>query len=222
MRIIVVGAGDIGMPIIRYLSARGHLLTVIEKDEKRCKEIAEHSDAAIFNGNGADPEIWKSIEAEKADVLLTLTNDDEINLKTCQIAKSQFGVPLVIARAHQPENVEKIKKAGADVVICPSIEVRRLFLNALESFVVETLYEQPDEDYKIVKVAISPNGSVIGKNLQQLGIPEGCRIICVFRNGEVIYPTKTFVFKAKDKVLLSGPTRLLEKIVEKFISVEVP
>lgn len=222
MRIIIIGAGDIGMPIIRYLSERGHLLTVIEKDEKKCREIAEHSDAAIFNGDGINPEIWKSIEADKTDALFVLTNDDEINLKACQIAKSQFGIPLVIVRAHQPGNIEKIKEAGADVVICPSIETRHLFLRALESFGIETLYEQPIEDFKIVKVTISPNGSIIGKNPQQLGIPEECRIIAVFRNGELIYPSKTFVFKAKDKVLLSGPIIYLEKILEKFRSVEVP
>ncbi|MGQ9551524.1 MAG: potassium channel family protein [Candidatus Bathycorpusculaceae bacterium] len=221
LRIMIVGAGDIGMPIIHYLSERGHLLTVIESDEEKCRGIVEHSDAAIFNGSGADTEIWKNIEADKMDALLVLTNDDEINLRVCQIAKNQFGIPFVIARAHQPENIEKIKEAGADVVICPSKETRRLFLNALESLTAETLYEHTTADFKIVKVTIPPNGSIIGKTIDQLGIPEECRIIGIFRNGEIVYPTRSFVFKGKDRVLLSGSFKFVEKIMEELRNVEL-
>lgn len=218
---MIIGAGDIGMPIIHYLSERGHLLTVIEKNEKKCKEIAEHSDAAIFNGSGADPKIWENVEADKMDALLALTNDDEINLKVCQIAKRQFGIPFVIARAHQPENIDKMKEAGADVVICPSKETQRLFLNALESLTVETLYEHTTADFKIVKVTIPPNGSIIGKTIDQLGIGEECRIIGIFRNDKLVHPTKSFVFKGEDRVLLSGSREVVEKIVEKLRDVEI-
>lgn len=218
---MVIGAGDIGMPTIHYLSQRGHILTVIERDEKKCKKIAEHSDAAIFNDSGADPEIWKTIEADKMDALFALTNDDEINTRVCQIAKRQFGIPFVIARAHQPESIEKIKEAGADVVICPSQETRRLFINALESLTAETLYEHTTADFKIVRVTIPPNGSIIGKTTDQLGIPEECRIIGIFRDGELVYPTKYFVFKGRDRVLLSGPLESVERIVEKLRIVEL-
>jgi trk system potassium uptake protein TrkA len=221
LRIVIVGAGDIGMPIIRYLSQRGHLLTVIETDEKKCREIVEHSDAAIFIGSGADEEIWKTIEADKMDALLALTSDDEINIKVCQIAKRQFGIPFVIARAHQPENMSKMKDNGADVVLCPAQETRRLFLNALESLTAETLYEDVTANFKIVKVTIPPNGSIIGKTIGHLDLSENCRILSIFRNGELVYPTKTFVFKGGDRILLSGSLDLVEKIVEKLRSVEV-
>jgi len=218
---MIIGAGDIGMPIIHYLSERGHLLTVIETDERKCKEITNHSDAAIFQGSGANLEIWQNIEADKVDALLALTNDDEINIEVCKIAKNQFGIPFVIARAHQPENIEKIKEAGADVAICPSQETRRLFLNALESLTAETLFEQSTADFKIVKVTIPPNGSIIGQTIDQLGFSEECRIIGIFRNGELVYPTKSFVLKGRDRVLLSGSLEFVEKIVEKLRNVEI-
>lgn len=155
------------------------------------------------------------------DALLALTNDDEITLRVCQIAKSQLGIPFVIARSHQPENIEKIKEAGADVVICPSQETRHLFLNALESLTVEILYEHTTADFKIVKVTIPPNGSVIGKTIDGLGVPEECRIIGIFRNGQLVYPTKSFIFKSGDKVLLSGSLKFVEETVEKLRNVEI-
>lgn len=221
---MIIGAGDIGIPITRYLSERGHLVTVIENDEDACKEVAEHSDASIFKGSGADSEIWKNAEADKMDTLFALTNNDEINLKVSQIAKRQFGIPFVIARAHQPESINKIKEAGADVVICPSVETRRLFLNALESLTTETLYEHSSADFKIVRVTIPPNGCIIGKAMNQLvstHIMEKCRIVGIFRNGELVYPTRSFMFKGKDRVLLSGSLDFVDKIVEQLQSIEV-
>src|SRR3990170_1451456 len=112
------------MPIIHYLSGKENILTVIEKDEKKCKHISDHADAAIFHGSGSDIEIWKTIEAEKMDALMALTNDDEVNMGAIVIAKGQYGIPLVIARARQPENIPIMKEMGADIIICPSLETR--------------------------------------------------------------------------------------------------
>jgi trk system potassium uptake protein TrkA len=218
---MIIGAGDLGMPIIHYLSERGHQLTVIEMDENRCKEIANHSDAAIFQGSGADPEIWKNIEADKMDTLLALTNDDEINIKACEVAKKRLGIPLVIARVRQPENKAKSKEAGADVTICPAEETRRLFLNALENLTAETLCEYTAENFKVIMVTIPPDGSIIGKSVDQVGISGNCKITSVLRNGTFVFPTESFVFKGGDKVLLLGSFELVEKAAEKLRNIEI-
>ena len=218
---MIIGAGDIGMPIIHYLSERGHLLTVIEKDEKRCKHIADHADAAIFKGNGDDKEIWKSAEADKMDTLMALTNNDKINVVACGMAKRDFGIPFVIARAHQPEYVEKMKEAGADAAFCPSLETRRLFLNAIESRTAETLYEKQRADFKLVMVSIPQNGAIIGKTLDQLNLQERCVVTTVFRNGTFAFPTESFMFKGGDKALVMGSSENVEKIVEKLRNVEI-
>jgi len=218
---MIIGAGDIGMPIIHYLSERGHLLTVIEKDEKRCKHIADHADAAIFKGNGDDKEIWKSAEADKMDTLMALTNNDKINVVACGMAKRDFGIPFVIARAHQPEYVEKMKEAGADAAFCPSLETRRLFLNAIESRTAETLYEKQRADFKLVMVSIPQNGAIIGKTLDQLNLQERCVVTTVFRNGTFVFPTESFMFKGGDRALVMGASENVEKIVEKLRNVEI-
>jgi len=218
---MIIGAGDIGMPIIHYLSERGHLLTVIEKDEKRCKHIADHADAAIFKGNGDDKEIWKSAEADKMDTLMALTNNDKINVVACGMAKRDFGIPFVIARAHQPEYVEKMKEAGADAAFCPSLETRRLFLNAIESRTAETLYEKQRADFKLVMVSIPQNGAIIGKTLDQLNLQERCVVTTVFRNGTFVFPTESFMFKGGDRALVMGSSENVEKIVEKLRNVEI-
>jgi trk system potassium uptake protein TrkA len=218
---MVIGTGDIGMPIVHYLSEIGNIVTVIEKDEKRCKHIADHADAAIFRGSGTNLRIWKSAEADKADALFALTNKDDVNARVCEIAKKQFGIPFVVARAHQPESIDSIRAAGADVVICPSLETKRLFLNALESRSVETLYEKDSISYKLAVVTVPPNGTVIGKTVEQLDLPENVRIATVFRNSSYEFPTPNFMLKGGDRVLLMGSKEETVKSAEKLRQVEV-
>jgi trk system potassium uptake protein len=221
LRIMIVGAGDIGLPLIHYLSERGHLLTVIEKDEAACKHIVDHADAAIFQGSGGEKEIWKNLEADKMDALMALTNNDETNIAVCEIAKRDFGIPFVIARAHQPESIDLMKAAGADIAICPSIETRRLFLNAIESRTVETLYEKANVGFKIVSVIIPQNGVVIGKNRDKLDEPEKLMIASIFRNTAFVFPSESFVFKGGDRVLLLGESETVEKTAEKLREAEI-
>ena len=216
MRAIIIGAGDIGMPIIRYLAERGHVLSVFEKDEKRCKHIANHSDAAIFCGSGDLQEIWKSAEAEKTDLLMALTNDDTVNAEASRMAKRDYGIPLVIARARQPANIEKIREAGADIAICPSEETLRVFLNALESRSVVTLYESQRKRFKIAMVSVPSNGAAIGKKLEDFGISKKCEVANVLRNGSFVFPDESFMFKSGDQVVVTGSTEDVEKLVEKL------
>jgi trk system potassium uptake protein TrkA len=209
------------MPIVHYLSETGNIVTVIEKDEKKCKHIADHADAAIFRGSGTNLRIWKSAEAEKADALFAVTNVDDINARVCEIAKKQFGIPFVVARARQPESMEKMREAGADVVICPSLETKRLFLNALESRSVETLYEKDSIGYKLAVVTVPSNGSMIGKKVEQLNLPENVRVATVFRNSGFEFPPQSFMFKGGDRVLLMGLKDETVKVAEKLRQVEV-
>jgi trk system potassium uptake protein TrkA len=218
---MVIGTGDIGMPVVHYLSETGNIVTVIEKDEKRCKHIADHADAAIFRGSGTNLRIWQSAEAEKADALFALTDKDDVNARVCEIAKKQFGIPFVVARAHQPESIEKIREAGADVVICPSLETKRLFLNALESRSVETLYEKDNIGYKLAVVTVPSNGTMIGKKVEQLNLSENARIATVFRNSNFEFPARSFMFKGGDRVLLMGSKEETGKAAEKLRQVEI-
>ena len=155
------------------------------------------------------------------DALMALTNNDKTNIAVCEIAKRDFGIPFVIARAHQPESIDLMKAAGADIAICPSIETRRLFLNAIESRTVETLYEKANVGFKIVSVIIPQNGVAIGKNRDRFDEPEKLRIASIFRNGAFVFPAESFVFKGGDRVLLLGESETVEKAAEKLREAEI-
>lgn len=218
---MIIGAGDIGFPLIDYFSEKGHLVTVIEKDEGRCKNIADNADAAIFKGNGDDQEMWKNLEADKMDALMTLTNDDKTNLTVCRIAKENYGIPLVVAKVNQPQNLSSMKDAGADIAICPSIETRPLFLNAIENENITTLYERAESSFKLVMVMIPQNGQVVGKTIEMMNNSGKVQVASVLRNGTYVFPSDSLTFRGNDRVLLLGSSIDVEKAAEKFGRVEI-
>lgn len=218
---MVVGAGDTGMPLIKHLSERGHILTVVDKSEANCEEVADCADAAIFQGSGTDSELWKSLGAEKIDALLALTNNDEVNAELCRTAKQQYGIPTVIVRVHEPENFPKMEEAGADSTICPAQETTRLFLNALENGTRDTIYELQEADFKAVTVTIPVNGSIIGKETSELGLSEDCRISCVIRNQVAIFPDGSLALKGGDRLLIVGQAEAVDKIADKVMNLEI-
>jgi trk system potassium uptake protein TrkA len=220
LRILVIGAGDIGLPIINYLSSIEHKVTVIEIDEMKCKQISDNTDATIFNGSGSDFEMWKTIKAENMDLLMALTNNDDVNMGAIRIAKEQFGIPFVIARARQPENVPEMKKLGANFAICPSQEVRRLFLDSLEGLSVKILCQYMTPDFKSVMVTIPINGSIIGKTLKQLDTDEDCRVAALIREDKFMFPSDSFIFMGGDRVLLCGSTECVEESSNRLRQIE--
>ncbi|TFG36527.1 MAG: Trk system potassium transporter TrkA, partial [Nitrospirales bacterium] len=97
MRVIIVGAGEVGYQIAKYLSLEAVDVVVIDKDRSKIKRITEELDVAVIEGEGGDPSTLEEAEAGKADILLAVTDRDEINMIACLLAKV-FNVPRKIAR----------------------------------------------------------------------------------------------------------------------------
>src|SRR5207245_2193109 len=121
------------MHLIRYLSrSDDNRLTVIEKKQERCKEASTNSDATILNADGSKPDVLKLAEASQADIVIVTTDDDRVNLAATRQAKKEFGVPRIIAVANSPKNKERLREAGADMIICPAELALKDLENMLE------------------------------------------------------------------------------------------
>ena len=98
MRIIVCGAGRIGKSIVSYLSQGNNDIVVIDNDQRRLDEISKEWDVMPIFGPASHPEILEKAGAMNADLILALTNVDEVNLIACQVADYLFHVRKKIAR----------------------------------------------------------------------------------------------------------------------------
>jgi trk system potassium uptake protein len=119
MRIIIVGAGAVGSYLAERLSAEGQDVVVIEGDKERAGQLQEALDALVIRGNGANPTVLEEAGAEKADLLIAVSNSDGANVLAC-FAANQLGTKTTIARIEDPGITEGAENLGVDFVIDPS------------------------------------------------------------------------------------------------------
>lgn len=102
MRVIIVGTGEVGRHIAVTLSSEKHDVTVVERNEERAEELQGELDALVVAGNGASPKFLKQIGAQDADLLLAVTETDEVNV-IAAAAGHRLGVERTLARVRDPD-----------------------------------------------------------------------------------------------------------------------
>ena len=105
MKIVIVGAGKVGYTLAQRLTADGHDIIVIEKNDERRGIIEHNLDVMTVAGNGASPRLLLEIGLENVEMMIAVTDSDEVNMVACVAAK-QSGVPRVIARVRNHEYLE--------------------------------------------------------------------------------------------------------------------
>jgi trk system potassium uptake protein TrkA len=104
MNIIILGAGQVGSTVATELAREeANEITIVDKDQQILSELQDRLDLRTICGNGSFPNILESAGADDADMLIALTNSDEINMMACQIASSLFNTPTKIARIRSSE-----------------------------------------------------------------------------------------------------------------------
>ncbi|MBR4079873.1 MAG: NAD-binding protein, partial [Christensenellaceae bacterium] len=102
MNIIIVGGGKVGITLTKKLSEEGHDVTVIDNDPQAISNVTDSMDVITVEGNGASMEILKMAGADKMDLLIAVTPQDELNIYCCIVAK-KLGITQTIARVRNPE-----------------------------------------------------------------------------------------------------------------------
>ena len=135
VRIVVVGAGEVGSYVAQILSDEGNTVSVVEKDAKKLNELAEDLDVLAVEGSGSHPHILREAGIRKADLLVAATASDEVNLVACLLAK-QHGVERTIARIQarnlREKDARELRQAmQADTIIDPDEETAHEIMDLL-------------------------------------------------------------------------------------------
>ncbi|MCD6034496.1 MAG: Trk system potassium transport protein TrkA [Rickettsiales bacterium] len=132
MRIIICGAGQVGTSIARQLAKESHDVTIIDHSGDSIRRISDSLDVNTYIGFASHPSVLEEAGASHADMLIAVTGTDEVNMVTCQVAKSLFNVPKKIARVRNQNYLEEQWKdlyrqdhLPIDVIISPELEVAR-------------------------------------------------------------------------------------------------
>jgi len=212
VRIIVVGAGEVGTYVADRLSRQEHDIALIELDSERFMQVDAELDVLAVNGSGTDPTALKRAGIEEADLLVAATNKDEINLFSALLAR-QAGVNKTIVRVESrklrsKEVASLFEKFDDHLVIDPDQEVADSVLRLMEYPGVMDLSRMADEEVVIIGARLPAHAPMIGVSLHALGReldPDWDFIVgTITRKVEEDDQEETTIIPRQDEVLREG------------------
>lgn len=219
LRIIIVGCGKVGRTLVEQLSQEGHDITIVDRDGQKAQALANLYDIMGVQGNGASYGVLKEAGIETADLLIAVTQSDELNLLCCTVGK-QVANCAAIARVRTPDYSREVgylrEKLGLAMIINPEMEAaaeaaRILYLpTALE--IDSFAHGQAD----LIKFKV-PEGNVLdGMNLITLGqrIAPDILICAAERDGKVIIPRGQYIIRAGDILSFAASRAVGKKFLE--------
>jgi trk system potassium uptake protein TrkA len=135
MKIVIIGYGRVGSRVIRALAAKGHEITLIDKEAVRLRGAVELHNVRLVQGNGIDVDVQRDAGVAEANCLLALTREDNVNLMAAQVAREFFNVPQAIARIFEPSHAEACGDPQL-ITICPTLYAVDASINQVDPTVV--------------------------------------------------------------------------------------
>ncbi len=209
MKIIVCGAGEVGSNIAKQLVSEDNDVTIIDESEDLLRTINQNLDVKSICGKHSYPSVLEKAGADEADMLIAVTNNDELNILTCQVSEYIFKLPVKIARIKEANYLddkwsELFSKSNLsiDVVISPELEIAKSISRKLNTPGAFDSILLGNDMLRIIGLSIKKDCPVINTPLRMFpGIFSGLeiKIFVIFRNNEIVVPTgKTEIYPNDD------------------------
>ena len=202
MYIIIVGAGKVGYHLGTLLMKENHEVMLIEKDRAKVNTLSLEFHDCIMEGDGSTVEALKEAGANRADVIVAATGNDEDNLVICQVSKLMFLRPRTIARVNNPRNEELFAGLGVDASVSATKIINAIIEEQVKAGdMMIPLLTLKEGDVEIVEVELTRSSHILKKKIKELSLASGSIFIAVIRGNEVIIPHGETEFQPEDKVL---------------------
>lgn len=211
MKVIIVGAGKVGFSIASTLSSKDIDVTVVDTRPDRLIQVQEYLDVQVLEGNGASMSVLEQAGIADSDLLVAVTELDELNMMTCFVAKS-YGVKSAIARVRRPEYGElaassRREQLGIDLIVNPELlaaqEIGKLVMHP-EAHEVEYY---ADGRVVMLGLKIKEDSSIAGKSLKDINFPKPCVIVGIIRGEDLIVPNGFSLIQPKDEIFMLAATK---------------
>ena len=218
MRIAIAGAGNAGRAIARELIANGHQVLLIDKNPKALKMESVPSAEWLL----ADACEISSLDKAKLDicqVMVAATGDDKVNLVASLLAKTEYGVPRVVARVNHPKNEWLFDSSwGVDVAVSTPRIIAALVEEAVSVGDVVRLFSLKAGEANLVELTLPDNSTCIGKSVAEINLPDDASLAAIIRDGHVITPAAHDVFSAGDELIFVASAKAEESLKSCFVT----
>jgi len=221
MKIIILGAGQVGSSVAANLSSEANDITVVDVNSQLLHDLQDRLDIRTVLGQASHPEILKRAGGEDADMILAVTNSDETNMLACQVAYSLFRTPTKIARVRAREYLNHPQLFGhsaipVDVMISPEQVVIDYMKRLIAHPGALQVLDFADGLVQLVAVKAYYGGPLVGQALRKIRdhMPNvETRVAAIFRRGTPIVPEGETVIEADDEVFFIAASRDIRKVM---------
>jgi trk system potassium uptake protein TrkA len=208
MRVLIAGGGQVGALIARRLANEGNEVSIVDASAERCAQLEEQLDARVVSGSASRIETLRRAGLSDAEMVIAVTDSDEVNLLACLIAQAESGARVKIARlrTHEVEHWHRVAEAVGlhiDLIIHPETDTAERIMRVVRVPGVSDIREFASGGVRLMGMNLEPGNWTIGKSIQELaaaGPPAESLIAMIFRGTQVIVPHGGEVLREGDHV----------------------
>jgi trk system potassium uptake protein TrkA len=240
LKIIILGAGQVGRTAAQHLAREeANDVTVVDTDEHLLRDLQDRIDIRTVQGNAASPQTLETAGARTADMIVALTNSDEVNIVACQVAWTLFGTKTKIARirsrdftAHSDLFVstetappEKLAGFAVDMYVSPEETVTAYIERLIRYPGALQVVDFADGRVRLVGLRALKGGLLVGRPLRELRIhipKTDARVAAIYRKGESIEPEGDTVIDDGDEIYFVAATQDIRAVMSEMRKLEDP
>ena len=237
MKILILGAGQTGGSLAEHLANEAFDITLVDHDEQRLKDLKDRLDIRTVHGHASRPDTLLAAGADDVDMLVAVTNSDEVNMVACQVCYSLFQTPMKIARIRSNEYVTGRDEGDADieffsrdhmpidVLINPERVVMEQVKDLLEHPGALQVLDFANGRVQLVGVRAVEGGPLVGQELRALRahVPKvHTKVVAIFRQGRAIIPADETVVEVNDEVFFIAPEENINAVLSGLRRAERP
>lgn len=230
MKILILGAGSVGSTLAEHFVSESFDITLVDTDAKRLQELADRLDIQTIRGEASHPNVLRRAGADDADMLIAVTDKDEVNMVACQVCYSLFRTPKKLARIRSSSYLDDAgffnkDHMPIDVLINPEQVVTNQIQQLLEHPGALQVLDFANGRVQLVAVKAYYGGPLIGQEIKTLRehMPDvDAWVAAIFRRGRSIVPESTTVIEADDEVFFIAAAEHINAVTRELRRVERP
>lgn len=216
--ILIAGGGNIGLHVARSIEARQPKtkVTLVESARERALAVADQlKRTVVLHGSALDRKLLREAGVEEAQLMVTLTNDDQVNILASVMAK-RLGCRGNLALINNPTYHEFARTLGIDAYVNPRAVTISKVLQHVRRGRIRAVHSVLKGSAEIIEAEALETSPLVGPSLGEMKLPAGLRIGAIYRNGEVLRPSGATRIKPKDRVVIFATANAVRQVEQIF------
>lgn len=220
MKIVVIGAGEIGYDLANTLSTERHDVIVLDRDTEALSHVSNNLDVLCVEGNATSAQDLVKAEVKDADIVISVTSIDEVNMIASMLS-NRLGAKKVIARIRsdelsRPDTPLKPTDLGIDIIIHPELSAAEEIISLIKRASASDLVNLADNKMQLIGLRIHDGSELVGKTLSEYAQEHSditFRVTAIARKGRTIIPTGAVRIQPRDQVFILARTERIPDII---------